>query len=190
MKCVQQFTQLIKVPTGDYVQGKSNYQNEKKWLGEEKRWWSAARGEVGPNSQTTPLISVCHLSSPPAHRGQHGDILTHRLQFVCRKAAWISPSPPPFFLTVSCPWLPQFKPTENTPSSSYWKCQKPGSSFRNHKSIECILSIKAMWEEVRLDPVANIIIHDLCWQHQAIPLRPDSCCTEPYTQSSNKHTVL
>lgn len=30
MKCVQQFTQLIKVPTGDYVQGKTNDQNEQK----------------------------------------------------------------------------------------------------------------------------------------------------------------
>lgn len=30
MKCVQQFTQLMKVPTGDYVQGKTNDQNEQK----------------------------------------------------------------------------------------------------------------------------------------------------------------
>lgn len=47
--------------------------------------------------------------------------------------------------------------SEHTPSITYWdkEHQKPGSSFRNHKSVECMHSSTATWEAVRQDWMAN-----------------------------------
>lgn len=128
MKCVQQLTQVIKVPTGDYVQRKTNDQNEQKWLEEGKD----DDIQLGDNSD--PTVRPSHLCVPPFlssnSQEQRGKIPTHTLESVCRKAAWISPSLSPLILSVLS-WILQFK----TKHSLEWllkQCQKPGSSFRNH----------------------------------------------------------
>lgn len=116
MKCVQQLTQVIKVPTGDYVQRKTNDQNEQKWLEEEKD----DDIQLGDNSD--PTVRPSHLCVPPFlssnSQDQRGKIPTHTLESVCRKAAWISPSLSPLILTVSCHGY--FSLRQNTPWSGYW----------------------------------------------------------------------
>lgn len=160
MECVQHSTLLIKVPTGDYVQGKTNYQNERKWLEGERSWWSTAGGAARPVWLRPVWVLLSALCTPFLHQltGQSKEISQHR--GVCtQKSSLDFTQANPLILTVSCTWILLFNPTENISYEQLLKqCQKPGSGFRN----QCTFGIKASWEGVKLGPVANLIIYGLC----------------------------
>lgn len=147
MKCVQQLTLVIKVPTGDHVQRKTNDQNEQKWLEEDKD------NEVQLGDKSDPTVRLSGLCVPP--------FLSSNSQGTARKNSktqtWVcvqkssldfSRSKPLYFNSVLS-WILQFK----TKHSLEWllkQYQKPGSSFRNHWA-QC--SLKRTWEELGLAPV-------------------------------------